>query len=353
MQLLSEDSKKVDQFILELTVGGDSESNYSLVTKTAEMVKELVDTWEWGTADQLIRNVRIVGNKLELALPQMHVVHNIIKRILKLIREEYLSASKSTEVECQPESLQKMLKTADSTVSDYGKDVSDLKERVFEIIDELLIELETSIEEISKQAIEHIHANEIILTIGKSRTVERFLKYAAKTRKFSVIVAEAGPSFSGHVMAANLASAKINTTVITDSAIFAIMARVNKVIIGTSSILADGGLVAVSGTRTVALAAQHHSVPLIVLGAAYKLTPRFLSSSDALIASVMSSPAPVLGDLEAECGGKIKCVNPTYCTVPPHLVTLFISNIAGYSPSFVYRQIGDLYHQEDRQLANI
>ena len=38
----------------------------------------------------------------------------------------------------------------------------------------------------SKQAIEHIHANEIIMTIGKSRTVENFLKYAAKNRKFQV-----------------------------------------------------------------------------------------------------------------------------------------------------------------------
>ena len=33
-------------------------------------------------------------------------------------------------------------------VSDYGKDVIDLKERVFEIIEELLMELETASDEI-------------------------------------------------------------------------------------------------------------------------------------------------------------------------------------------------------------
>jgi hypothetical protein len=33
-------------------------------------------------------------------------------------------------------------------VSDYGKNVIDLKERVFEIIEELLLELETASEEI-------------------------------------------------------------------------------------------------------------------------------------------------------------------------------------------------------------
>jgi len=338
----------VSKFILSRSKG-EMETSYNMAVKTAEMMKSLVECYDWGMADQLIKKVKEVCKRLEEELPQLHVVHNMIKRILKLIREEYLSASKSVEAECQPESLQKMLKSGDK-VSDWGKTVSDLKERVFEIIEELLIELETSCEEISKQAIEHIHANEIILTIGRSRTVEKFLKHAAKTRKFEVIVAEAAPSYSGHQMATSLAKAKISTTVITDSAIFAMMARVNKVIIGTSSILADGGVVASSGSRSVALAAKHYSVPLIVLGAVYKLTPRFLPEGDTQVASMLASPAPVLQGLDAECRGKLRCVNPLYDCVPPNLVTLFISNISGYSPSYVYRQMGDLYHQEDRDL---
>ena len=147
---------------------------------------------------------------------------------MKLIRDEYVTASKSVETDYQQESLQKMLKSEGSD-SDWGKNVSDFKERVFEIIEELIHDIDSCSEEISKQAIEHIHANEIILTIGRSKTVERFLKNAARTRKFEVIVAESAPDFSGHQMATNLAKAKINTTVITDSAIFAMMARVNKV----------------------------------------------------------------------------------------------------------------------------
>jgi len=338
----------VSQFLLSLSKSG-GETSYNMAVRTAEMVKSLVESDDWGTADELIKKIQTVCKKLVTELPQLHVVHNMIKRILKLIREEYLSASKSVEVECQPESLQKMLKSGDN-VSDWGKTVSDLKERVFEIIEELMIELETSCEEISKQAIEHIHANEIILTIGRSHTVEKFLKHAAKTRNFEVIVAEAAPDFSGHQMAVNLAKSKINTTVITDSAIFAMMARVNKVIIGTVSILADGGVVATSGSRSVAVAAKHYSVPLIVLGAVYKLTPRFLPEGDTQVASMLVSPAPVMNGLDATCKGKLRCINPLYDCVPPSLVTLFISNLSGYSPSYVYRQMGDLYHQEDRNL---
>lgn len=43
------------------------------------------------------------------------------------------------------------------------------------------------------QALEHIHSNEVIMTIGRSRTVEEFLEVAARKRKFHVIVAECAP----------------------------------------------------------------------------------------------------------------------------------------------------------------
>ncbi len=57
------------------------------------------------------------------------------------------------------------------------------------------------------QALEHIHANEVILTVGRSHTVEQFLKAAAaKKRSFQVIVAECGPpGFGGQEMAVSLA----------------------------------------------------------------------------------------------------------------------------------------------------
>jgi translation initiation factor eIF-2B subunit beta len=44
-----------------------------------------------------------------------------------------------------------------------------------------------------------------------------------------VVVAEAAPAYAGHGMAWQLAQAKVQTTLIADSAVFAMMARVNKV----------------------------------------------------------------------------------------------------------------------------
>jgi translation initiation factor eIF-2B subunit beta len=68
---------------------------------------------------------------------------------------------------------------------------------------------------------------------------------------------------------------KIESTLIPDASVFAIMSRVNKVIIGTSAIMANGGLVGPSGLYMVCLAAQVHSVPVFVVSSITKLTPLY------------------------------------------------------------------------------
>ena len=52
-------------------------------------------------------------------------------------------------------------------------------------------------------------------------------------------------------MAKELAKAKIEATVITDSAVFALMARVNKVIVPCHAVMANGGIVARAGTAAM------------------------------------------------------------------------------------------------------
>ena len=67
----------------------------------------------------------------------------------------------------------------------------------------------------------------------------------------------------------------IKTTLIPDSSVNALMSRVDKVIISTHSIMANGGLVTHTGAYMICLAAQEHSVPVYVVGASYKMTPLY------------------------------------------------------------------------------
>ena len=150
------------------------------------------------------------------------------------------------------------------------------KYNVIESINELIEDLNESETLIASQSLEHVHAKELILTFGHSHSVECFLSTCAtrQNRAFSVIVAEGAPKYSGHYMARQLASlSQVSVTATTDASIFALMSRVNKVIIGAHALLANGGIIAPAGTHTVMVAAKAHAVPVVVVMGIHKLVP--------------------------------------------------------------------------------
>ncbi|TRY63753.1 hypothetical protein TCAL_03634 [Tigriopus californicus] len=352
----------VSQFLSELSTsghlngGGQFADSHTTALATVNLLKRLIGQSKWHTAQELMGVIRASGARLTATLESQVMVANLFRRTLKLVREEYASALKGRQAEDDPqESLHKMVEMAGQHegLADFGQPVPDLKTKVIESVDELLMEMEAASEEIANQSLEHIHANEIILTVGRSRTVELFLKQAAQDRQFHVIVAECAPFYQGQAMAASLAQApaRIKTTVITDTAVFAMMSRVNKVIIGTHVILANGGLKALSGSYTVALAAQHFSVPMYVCASIAKLTPGFCTANDQETFNEFASPEATLRHLDGGILSRVRTVTPIYEYVPPDLVTLFVSNVSAYAPSYVYRLLSELYHPEDYDLS--
>ena len=163
-------------------------------------------------------------------------------------------------------------------------------------------------------------------------------------------MAECAPYYHGQMLATSLAQSKIQTTVIPDSAIFAVMSRVNKVIIGTHDILANGGLKAITGANVVALACKTYSVPLVVCASMHKLTPKHCSSADNEAFSQFDSPQESLRGIDGQLLSKLDTYNPIFEYVPHELVTLYISNMGGHAPSYVYRLLSELYHPEDYEL---
>jgi len=351
---------------------GSQPTSVGVATGTVKLLKRLVTESEWETAAVLMDTIKQQGRQMmDRSGTWDLVIGNLVRRVLKVIREDYHSSVTSSGAagaagnapmidvsSCNEESGA----TSKEEDGGFNRKVADLSDKLSQSIDELSMELVTSADEISDQALEHIHANEVILTAGgRSRTVELFLKRAAaKGRTFQVIVAESAPSYSGHELAASLAKAKIQTTVITDSAILAVMSRVNKVIVGTHAIMADGGLKAQTGVYTVALAAKHYSVPFIVAASMHKLTPQYFTRADKEAFGCFVSPQEILrgvgggankgGVANSRMASKIHAQCPLFEYVPPDLVTLFISNMSGHAPSYVYRLLSELYHPDDYQL---
>jgi len=224
-----------------------------------------------------------------------------------------------------------------------------LRQSVMEAIEEVRGELEDLHKNINDQATQHIHNGEIILTYAFSSTVEWFLKTAAaKKRKFQVIVCEGAPHFGGHVLAKSLAEAGIDTTVIHDAAIFAIMARVNKVLLPAHAVLANGGLVAPSGCNIVALAAKQNSVPVVAVAGMFKLCPLYPHEGQDTLNDLISPSSVVDYSLMGDpVLSEVEFVNPVHDYITPQLIDLYVTNIGGFQPSYIYRLLAEYYHSDD------
>ena len=201
-----------------------------------------------------------------------------------------------------------------------------LKEKLIEEIREVSEEIENSSAAVTDQAREHISDNDLILTYNCSDTLTEFLIAASEEEElnFEVIVCETAPSFIGHKTAKELAEAGIQTSLVSDAAVFAVMSRVDKVIISAHGIMATGGIIATSGALLIAHAAKAHQVPVFVVGSLYKLTP--LHPIDSLTYNELLSPSMIFRAEEGDDGSKIEAIVPAYDYVPPKLVTLILTN---------------------------
>lgn len=206
---------------------------------------------------------------------------------------------------------------------------------------------------------------QVILTHTSSLSVQKFLLKAAEKRKFTVIMTESYPNDHELTHAAvagkssqkhggemgtdkfikPLSAAGITIILMTDASIFAIMSRVNKVILATHAVIANGGLIAAAGARVIAKAAKVHTVPVIVVSGVYKLSPQYPFEFESLIE--YGDPGRIVGYDDGALLDNLEVDNPVFDYVPPDLVDLYITNLGAHAPSYLYRIVADHYRPED------
>ncbi|XP_066581345.1 translation initiation factor eIF2B subunit beta [Prorops nasuta] len=347
--------KMMDEIVSKLVKDiryGEIKGTYNIVVATINLLKYLINNANWITAKDLIEIIILNGKHLIDAFPLEASIGNMVRRILKIIREEYMLElkKKSDESDFQ-ESLHKLLTAEAEDDVDFNISVPSLKPSLIDRLNEFELELETCSENITKLAPEYIESNDIIMTFGKSTLVEEFLKTAAATKSFEVIVAEGGPSLRGIEMASSLSEAKIQTTLLSDDLMFALMPKISKVIIGAHTVMSNGGLRAISGCGTIARAAKYYSIPLIVLLPLYKLSPLSVCSYKQDGFTKYASPlSGVISGANAALLERVEAYNPVYNYVPSDLVTLFITNMGSNEPSCNHKLISELYHPNDYKL---
>ncbi|GMH40245.1 hypothetical protein BSKO_08149 [Bryopsis sp. KO-2023] len=386
------------------------EGSLPTAKRTAEFLRTLVSQNKYTDAKSLLRAVRTLGIRFQAARPTEFAVGNATRRVMYMVREEHaielkeaaqpieekteepeaadllalhsdpvnFSALVSLRNLLEPNSHKEELTTTSPVHSatppnektpTKKKKVKTWKRKdmVIESINEFLNELDAIPNHVANQALDHIHAHEVVLTLGYSDTTFLFLESASKKRKdLRVIVAEGAPNYDGHRMAKKLSEAGIQTTVIMDAAIFAMMARVDQVFMGCKTLLANGGVIASAGSHLVALAAKEHATPFVVLVGLHKLSP-FYPSDPAINLNDFRSAFDVadleiLAESRANCipseemgGGhydaqKVDLVNPSSDYVPPDLISLFVTDQGGVTPTYVHRLLDEYYARQDHVL---
>ena len=127
--------------------------------------------------------------------------------------------------------------------------------------------------------------------------------------------------------------------------IFAVMARVNKVLLGAHAVLANGGLIAQSGSNVVALAARQNAVPVVCISGMYKLCPMYPHEGQDTLNDLVS-PASVI-DYSDFLSSKVELINPVHDYVAPELISLYVTNVGTFQPSYIYRLLAENYHSDD------
>lgn len=347
------------------------EGSYIIALETLQLLKRYLSAVRWSHVNELIDQIRDFGNRLEKAQPTAFCVGNVIRRILSTLRDEVeedmkedLNSNQNTNtvnaatteplISSMFNLLQKPEEQQQQFYSTKNKTKTDFRQVVIQGIKDLIDEITNIDDGIQQIAIDLIHDHEILLTpTPESKTVLKFLIRARERAKrtFTVLVTEGFPNNTknAHEFAKKLAQHDIETIIIPDSAVFALMSRVGKVIIGTKTVFVNGGTIASSsGVSSVCECAREFKTPVFAVAGLYKLSPLYPFNVEKFVE--FGGSQQVLPRMDPK--NRLDTVNKLTDYVPPENIDIYITNIGGFAPSFIYRIAWDNYKQIDVHLEN-
>ncbi|CAH0730716.1 unnamed protein product, partial [Brenthis ino] len=323
---------------------GKIQGSEKIALATVDLLEQIISESESANVLSLCNTVRAAGRHITQALPTELVAANMVRRVLRAIRDEQRTHANQS-AEGAGESLQRLVLAAPSRRATLGPAARDLREPIRDHISEIRGEVESSSAGICAQAARHVAAGGLVLAAAGGALLERFLRAAG--RRHRLLLAEGPDVAESHAMAARLAGAGVSVTLVGLAAVPALMPRVNKVIIGAVAALAGGAALARAGALLVTTAAAHCAVEVLVLAPLHALSP--LHACDRLRLAARAPAADALPYMSAESAA-VRVEAPMYDLLPPDHITLFITNLGGSSPSYTYRLLSELYDPNDYQL---
>lgn len=328
-------------------------SSYQLAIEALSIMKLCVE--QSASNDRIEIDILNVTKRLKKSVPFDVVINNLTLKIVEAINEEMdktLTVSNRAFDDGDVRKSQSMsflelfsqqpliLRSNSSQEADFT-----MKTTIKNIINEYMEEVESVYDRIGKNGPDYVHDGDIILTLGRSKSILAFLSKAKDARrKFSVVIPERAPFYDGFEMAEALREKGIKVIVIPDTAIFAVMPRITTAIIPARAVLADGCVIAASLASQVSLAARHHSVPLIVVYWKWKLTERFRRPRDSFTA--MTDPATIVAKSDP-IADSTTVLSTDGEIVGGQAVKIYVNEDGAHGLAEVYPLVQSYYHQNE------
>lgn len=228
-------------------------------------------------------------------------------------------------------SLSGMNVSGSSTPTGLGRaKIQAVRSEVIDGIEEIKDEIDQVDDQISASAEAQIRPGEYVMVHEPSATVRRFLLKAASKRKFTLIVVihpsrqqAAGTVYSD--LAKSLGKHGISTITVVSSAVTAYMPHVDKVILGSHAVFANGSVLMDAGTANIARTAKKRGSAVVVLSGVYKFSPEIPFDEAALVE--WGNPSLSVDYSEGDIVNHVTVQDPVTELVPEDLVDIYITNL--------------------------
>lgn len=240
---------------------------------------------------------------------------------------ELLVSTRPTAVSL-PNAVAYVLSRVDAAVvSTVGELVEVVRRSSLEFIERS----KEAIARIGEIGAKRILSGETLLTHCHSSAAVRIVLTAHRQGKtLKVYSTETRPRLQGRITAKQLAAHGVDVIQIPDSAVRAVMPRVDKVIVGADAITSDGFVVNKIGTSQVALAAKEARVRVMVAAETYKFSPVTVAGLPVIIEE--RDPSEVVSREWLAKNPMVKVLNPAFDITPPAYVDMIVTELGVIPP---------------------
>ncbi|MDI9644380.1 MAG: ribose 1,5-bisphosphate isomerase [Candidatus Verstraetearchaeota archaeon] len=205
-----------------------------------------------------------------------------------------------------------------------GATLEVLRQVTVEASDAFVATSYSAVKRISEFGARRIRNGDLIMThCNSSVAISTLLEAKRSGKEFSVIATETRPRFQGRITAKELAEKGIPVTLIVDSAARYFMPKVDKVVVGSDVVTANGAVVNKIGTSLIALAAKEARVRVYVCAETYKFSPSTVMGE--LVEIEERPPTEVVPEEEIPLLGNVRIANPAFDVTPAEMIDAIIT----------------------------